>query len=86
MTATAWMNRGARPGMSPWRRAVGVAAGTAGTVARVVLAALRLVWGVTPAVLISVGAWMAWEPAGLMVGGVLLLVDRVWDELRERAG
>lgn len=81
VAAAMWTGRGARSAAGvPLRRVVGVAASAAGLVARVALAAVRLVWGLVPAALMSVGAWLAYEPAGFVVAGALLLLDRVLDE------
>jgi hypothetical protein len=54
--------------------ASGDRAARAGALVRVVLAALP---GLLGLVLLAVGAWLAWPPAGLMVAGALLLADRV---------
>lgn len=54
--------------------APGDRAAVAGALVRTVLAALP---GLLGLLLVSVGAWWAWPPAGPMVAGVLLLVDRV---------
>lgn len=52
-----------------------------GALVRVVLAALP---GVVGLVLLAVGAWLAWPPAGFMVAGAVLLADRVADEVAAR--
>lgn len=56
-----------------------VVAGPAGAAARWLLQALP---GLAGLVLVSVGAWMAWPPAGFISAGVLLLVDRAWEQVR----
>lgn len=45
-----------------------------GAAVRVALAAVP---GLAGLVLLAVGAWMAWPPAGPMVAGALLVADRV---------
>lgn len=45
------------------------------------VAALR---GLVGLLLVAYGAWSAWPPAGFMVGGLGLLLDRLADERRER--
>lgn len=32
--------------------------------------------------ILAYGAWLAWEPAGFIVGGMLLLADRAWEQIR----
>lgn len=60
-------------------RAVRAAVGSLLAAVRVVgralrgLADLNDVLHVVGAALVSVGAWLAWEPAGFLVGGLLLL-------------
>lgn len=49
-------------------------AAAAGAAARVVVRALP---GVAGLLLVSFGAWLAFEPAGFITAGVLLLADRV---------
>jgi len=63
--------------------ASGNRAAAAGAALRRVLVALP---GLLGLVLVSVGAWMAWQPAGPMVAGVLLLADRVASRWPSRAG
>jgi hypothetical protein len=55
-------------------------------------AAVGAVWRVFPVLLgwalVSVGAWLAWPPAGFLTAGGLLLADQVADRLaiRRRPG
>ncbi len=46
------------------------------------LAALSDLCGLTGAGLVSYGAWLVYEPAGYIVGGILLLVAGVVSALR----
>lgn len=66
-----------------WRaRASGIGnawASGAGTALRVALAGVLAVRGLAALVLLSYGAWLAYEPAGWMVAGALLLADRLAD-------
>lgn len=55
-------------------------AGAAGTALRVTLALVLAVRGVAGVALVSYGAWLAYEPAGFVVAGLLVLADRVLDE------
>ena len=57
-------------------------AAAAGVAVRVVLRALP---GLLGLLLLSVGAWLAWPPAGPMVAGALLIADRVWTTARRRS-
>lgn len=50
------------------------------------LGLLLVLRGVAGLLLISYGAWLAWPPAGFIVGGVLLLADRLVDERADREG
>lgn len=54
-----------------------------GRLVAVVRAALP---GLIGLVLLSVGAWMAYHPAGFIVPGALLLADKVATERRSRPG
>jgi hypothetical protein len=54
--------------------APGDRAAAAGRLLRLVLAALP---GLLGLLLLAYGAWLAWQPAGFMTAGVLLLADRV---------
>ncbi|MEU6098941.1 hypothetical protein [Streptomyces sp. NPDC047079] len=55
-------------------------------------AAVGALWRALPVllgwVLVSVGAWLAWPPAGFLTAGGLLLADQVADRLtiRRRPG
>ena len=55
-------------------------------------AAVGVVWRAFPVLLgwalVSVGAWLAWPPAGFLTAGGLLLADQVADRLaiRRRPG
>lgn len=76
MVAVTWRAHG-----RPARRVrVPDLAGAAGAVLGAVLAALVAVRGVAGWLLVSYGAWLAWPPAGFIVGGGLLLADRLSDE------
>jgi hypothetical protein len=46
---------------------------------------MRDLSAVIGAVLVSVGAGVAWLPAGLIVGGALLLIAAVWGHVRGAA-
>lgn len=55
----------------------GALAALVGTLLRLARPGVRLAPGVGGAVLVTVGAWMAWPPAGVVAAGVfLLMVDR----------
>jgi hypothetical protein len=60
--------------------------GTLNAIAGVLGAGLRLAGqalpGVAGAGLIAYGAWLAWQPAGFIVAGLLLLADRAWEQAR----
>lgn len=61
----------------PWSRLLAWVAATAGHGLRVARAAVLHLPGVAGPLLISLGAWLAWAPAGFVVlGGFLLLLDR----------
>lgn len=51
-------------------------------------AAVGVVWRAFPVLLgwalVSVGAWLAWPPAGFLTAGGLLLADQVADRLATR--
>jgi hypothetical protein len=56
-------------------------AGAAG----LVLGALwRALPGLAGLVLVSYGAWLAWQPAGFLAAGVLLLADQIADRMPQR--
>lgn len=60
-----------------WARLVGPVAALLGTLLRLARPAVRFAPGAAGALLVSVGAWLAWPPAGLIVAGLLLLaMDR----------
>lgn len=52
--------------------------------------ALRTLWRVLPGVagvgLLAYGAWLAWPPAGFMLAGFMLVVDRAWEQVRADRG
>lgn len=54
-------------------------AGPAGTVVRFLLTAGPGLAGIG---LLAYGAWLAWPPAGWMIAGALLLVDRAYQRVR----
>lgn len=56
----------------------------AGRVVAGLLAVVLAVRGVAGWLLVSFGVWSAWHPGGFIVGGVLLLADRVADERPKR--
>lgn len=58
-------------------------AGSAGTALRWLVTVLP---GLVGLVLVSYGAWLAWPPAGWMAAGLLLLADRVWEQIRGDRG
>jgi hypothetical protein len=51
-------------------------------------AVVGAVWRALPVLLgwalVSVGAWLAWPPAGFLTAGGLLLADQVADRLADR--
>lgn len=53
-------------------------------------AAVGALWRALPVllgwVLVSVGAWLAWPPAGFLTAGALLLADQIADRLTARRG
>lgn len=66
------------------RRLARASAGPAGIAVGV---AVRAAPGVGGLGLVAAGAWMAWHPAGLIVGGLGLLADSVASRVRPgRAG
>lgn len=88
---TAAVQSYARAGSSSWRAwrgrvvsAAATAAGVAGSAVRALLVTVVAVRGAAALLLISYGAWLAYRPAGFIVGGLLLLVDRMLDERKER--
>lgn len=90
LVVTAVMRPLARAGSSSWRvwrgrvaSAAATAAGAAGSVVRALLVTVVAVRGAAALLLISYGAWLAYRPAGFIVGGLLLLVDRMLDERKE---
>lgn len=56
------------------RRLMASAAGAAGHVAA---AAIRFGPSVAGTALVSYGAWLAWQPAGFLVAGSLILADQI---------
>lgn len=58
----------------------------AGSGARGVLGLVLALRGLAGVLLVSYGCWLAYEPAGFVVGGVLLLADRLADERPKREG
>lgn len=68
------------------RRAVAALAGAAGVLVR--WAATLVLVGRAPLglALLSYGAWLAYHPAGWIVPGLLLLSDRVADEVKAMRG
>lgn len=64
---------------STLRKSAAAAAAPLGNLVRVVVAALPGLLGVA---LVAYGAWMAWPPAGFIVGGLALLADRAWEQAR----
>jgi hypothetical protein len=58
---------------------VGAAAGLAGAAVRLLLSVAP---GLAGLLLVAYGAWLAWPPAGFIAAGVLLLVDRAWEQVR----
>lgn len=70
--------------MTSARRLAGRLAGPAGVAVGV---GVRAAPGVGGLALVSAGAWMAYHPAGLIVGGLGLLADSVLSRVRpERTG
>lgn len=59
---------------SAWRSAAGNCAAAAGHT-------VRAAPGLAGLGLLSYGAWLAWEPAGFMAAGVLVLADVVADRI-----
>jgi hypothetical protein len=53
-------------------------------------AAAGTLWRALPVllgwVLVSVGAWLAWPPAGFLTAGALLLADQIADRRTARRG
>lgn len=56
-------------------------ASAAGHVVRIGLAAAPALLGLG---LLAYGAWLAWPPAGFMIGGLVVLSDVVWSRREPR--
>lgn len=59
-------------------------AAAAGSGVRFALSAVVLLRGLVGLLLVSYGAWLAYEPAGFIVFGLGVLADRLADERRTR--
>lgn len=67
-----------RSRLNRWAARWAAAAGTAVRIGGQILP------GAAGLALVAYGAWLAWAPAGFMVGGALLLVDRAYARVAER--
>lgn len=61
-------------------------AGLAGAAGWTVGALGRALPGLAGLGLVSYGAWLAWQPAGFVMAGVLILADQVADRLSSGRG
>jgi hypothetical protein len=61
------------------RKALVNLAAPLGNAVRLLVLALPGLLGVA---LVAYGAWLWWPPAGFVAAGLLLLVDRAWEQMR----